>query len=120
DATALINEAGKARCRCLSSERKALKTNPDQWPSTRTLVEQPAFPTGGHGTNALRSLCVELRSVLRGCQAMTDSRPQPPAPIQIRQARLTAGLTQQQAAQTVLASLRGWQQWEAGERGMPA
>lgn len=50
---------------------------------------------------------------------MTQPRPHPPAPADIRQARLSAGLTQTQAAQTVQASLRGWQQWEAGDRTMP-
>lgn len=50
---------------------------------------------------------------------MTDAKPQNPAPTAIRRARLNAGLTQTEAAQTVRASLRGWQQWEAGDRAMP-
>ncbi len=50
---------------------------------------------------------------------MTDSKPQSPTPVAIREARLAAGLTQTEAAQTVRASLRGWQQWEAGDRAMP-
>lgn len=50
---------------------------------------------------------------------MTDSKPQSPMPSSIREARLKAGMTQKEAAHTVLASLRGWQQWEAGDRAMP-
>lgn len=42
-----------------------------------------------------------------------------PTPAAIRDARIAAGLTQTEAAQTVRASLRGWQQWEAGDRAMP-
>ena len=42
-----------------------------------------------------------------------------PKPAVIRAARVAAGLTQTGAAQTVRASLRGWQQWEAGDRAMP-
>ncbi|GIZ11374.1 hypothetical protein NCCP436_07900 [Pseudomonas sp. NCCP-436] len=33
-------------------------------------------------------------------------------------ARIATGLTQMKAAQTVQASLRAWQQWEAGDRTM--
>ena len=51
---------------------------------------------------------------------MTDPQLLHPTPITIRQARATAGLTQTEAARTVRASLRGWQQWEAGHRAMPA
>jgi len=50
---------------------------------------------------------------------MTESKPQGPTPDAIREARTTAGLTQTEAAQTVRGSLRGWQQWEAGDRAMP-
>lgn len=50
---------------------------------------------------------------------MTDSKPQSPTPTTIRESRLAAGLTQTAAAHTVRASLRGWQQWEAGDRAMP-
>jgi DNA-binding transcriptional regulator YiaG len=50
---------------------------------------------------------------------MTDSKPQGPKPTAIRKARLAAGLTQTEAAQVVRGSLRGWQQWEAGDRAMP-
>ena len=50
---------------------------------------------------------------------MSDSKPQSPTPTAVRDARLAAGLTQTEAAQTVRASLRGWQQWEAGHRAMP-
>lgn len=40
-------------------------------------------------------------------------------PTAVRDARIAAGLTQTEAAQAVRASLRGWQQWEAGDRAMP-
>lgn len=50
---------------------------------------------------------------------MTDSKAQSPKPAAIRRARLAAGLTQTEAAQVVRGSLRGWQQWEAGDRAMP-
>ncbi|XAH22284.1 hypothetical protein AAFF27_20015 [Xylophilus sp. GW821-FHT01B05] len=50
---------------------------------------------------------------------MTDPKPQSPTPAVIHEARLAASLTQTEAAQTVRASLRGWQQWEAGDRAMP-
>ncbi len=43
-----------------------------------------------------------------------------PEPAAIRGARLIAQLTQLEAARTVRASLRGWQQWEAGDRTMPS
>lgn len=39
-------------------------------------------------------------------------------PIEIKQARMDAGLTQQQAANLLHTSLRTWQQWEYGERRM--
>jgi len=51
--------------------------------------------------------------------AMTDSKKKPLTPAEIRQARMNSGLTQMEAAQKVQASLRGWQQWEAGDRAMP-
>ncbi len=51
---------------------------------------------------------------------MTDPKTQSPKPAAIRKARLVADLTQTEAALTVRASLRGWQQWEAGDRAMPA
>lgn len=51
---------------------------------------------------------------------MTHSeKQQSPTAAAIREARMAAGLTQTEAAQTVSASLRGWQQWEAGDRTMP-
>lgn len=46
-------------------------------------------------------------------------KPQSPPPAAIREARIVAGLTQMEAAQTVRASLRAWQQWEADDRAMP-
>lgn len=43
-----------------------------------------------------------------------------PAPDEIRAARAAAGHSQHAAAATIGASFRAWQQWEAGERPMPA
>jgi putative transcriptional regulator len=37
---------------------------------------------------------------------------------EIRAARENAGLTQTEAGALVYVTLRGWQQWEAGERSM--
>lgn len=72
--------------------------------------------------------------VLRGVMAHMDSRDatlaQPtqqhfgfdnchaPEPDDIRAARTAAGLTQTEAGAVVHASLRTWQQWEAGDRKM--
>ncbi|WP_034711437.1 helix-turn-helix domain-containing protein [Acidovorax sp. JHL-9] len=50
---------------------------------------------------------------------MNDPKPHNPTPDAIRKARLTVGFTQTEAAHMVHASMRGWQQWEAGERAMP-
>jgi len=50
---------------------------------------------------------------------MTDSKMMSPTPAEIREARMHSELTQTEAAQVVRASLRGWQQWEAGDRAMP-
>jgi DNA (cytosine-5)-methyltransferase 1 len=41
-----------------------------------------------------------------------------PKPPEIRAAREAAGLTQAEAGELVHVSMRGWQQWEAGERPM--
>lgn len=41
-----------------------------------------------------------------------------PTPEQIRAARKAAGMTQADAAKTVHATLRTWQMWEAGDRGI--
>ena len=41
-----------------------------------------------------------------------------PDPSEIRAAREAAELTQTEAADLVRASLRAWQQWEAGDRRM--
>jgi len=51
--------------------------------------------------------------------AMNAPKPHDPTPDAIRKARLAVGLTQTEAAHAVRASLRGWQQWEAGDRAMP-
>lgn len=37
----------------------------------------------------------------------------------VREARLDLGLTQARAAQVIGASVRSWQDWEAGRRNMP-
>lgn len=50
---------------------------------------------------------------------MNDPKPHNPKPDAIRNARIAAGLTQTEAARFVRASLRAWQQWEAGDRSMP-
>lgn len=50
---------------------------------------------------------------------MNDPKPHSPTPDAIRKARLAVGFTQTEAAHTVRASMRGWQQWEAGDRAMP-
>ena len=42
-----------------------------------------------------------------------------PTPEVIEAERRRAGLTQRAAAALVHGSLRGWQQWEAGDRRMP-
>lgn len=42
-----------------------------------------------------------------------------PSPSTIRQARLSLGLTQQQAGELVGASARTWRAWEAGFRVIP-
>ena len=41
-----------------------------------------------------------------------------PSPEAIRAARAAAGLTQTQAAALIHCTLRGWQEWEAGNRRM--
>lgn len=50
----------------------------------------------------------------------TGIPPASPSPEQIRDMRKLAGLTQKAAADVVYSALRSWQQWEAGDRGMPA
>lgn len=44
--------------------------------------------------------------------------PERPIPSKIRELRIAAGLSQQQASDTVYSGLRTWQQWEAGDRSM--
>ena len=41
-----------------------------------------------------------------------------PTPTEIRAAREKASLTQTQAAELIHCTLRGWQEWEAGNRRM--
>jgi len=43
-----------------------------------------------------------------------------PDPAEIRQAREEAELTQTQAARMIYATMRIWQDWEAGVRRMPS
>ena len=52
-------------------------------------------------------------------RAMPENKPHIPTPDAVRQARQAVGLTQTEAAKTVSASMRAWQQWESGERTMP-
>jgi DNA-binding transcriptional regulator YiaG len=57
-----------------------------------------------------------------GQQALPSTMSSPyvsPTPDEIRRARETSGLSQSQAAATVLVVLRTWQRWEYGERQMP-
>lgn len=42
----------------------------------------------------------------------------PPKPSQVRAAREAAGLSQTAAAALIYCTLRGWQEWEAGNRRM--
>ncbi len=44
--------------------------------------------------------------------------PKRPTPKQILAARVTAGLTQHQAAELIQYSERAWQEWEGGRRRM--
>jgi DNA (cytosine-5)-methyltransferase 1 len=48
----------------------------------------------------------------------TPSAARNPSPTEIRSARERAGLTQTEAARLIYCTMRGWQQWEAGERRM--
>ena len=48
----------------------------------------------------------------------SDAPARNPSPEEIRAAREAAGLTQTDAAALIYCSLRGWQDWEAGERKM--
>ena len=41
-----------------------------------------------------------------------------PTPEEVRAAREAAGLSQTQAARLIYCTLRGWQEWEAGNRRM--
>lgn len=50
---------------------------------------------------------------------MTAPRSAKPEADAIKAARVHASLTQTQAGHVVHASLRAWQQWESGARGMP-
>lgn len=43
-----------------------------------------------------------------------------PAPAAVKAARIAAGLTQQQAGATIGRARRAWQDWELGNRRMPA
>ena len=50
---------------------------------------------------------------------MSEHKLSSPSPQAVRHARIEAGRTQTEAAHLVSASLRAWQQWEAGDRAMP-
>jgi putative transcriptional regulator len=41
-----------------------------------------------------------------------------PTPDEIKAARAEAGLTQTKAAEVIYCTLRGWQDWEGGQRKM--
>lgn len=41
-----------------------------------------------------------------------------PTPAEVKAARESAGLTQEGAAKLIHCTLRGWQEWEAGNRKM--
>lgn len=41
-----------------------------------------------------------------------------PSPTEIREARLKTGLTQEEAAALIGYTLRAWESWEGGQRGM--
>lgn len=41
-----------------------------------------------------------------------------PSPVDIRDSRIAANLTQAQAARVIYATERAWQDWEAGRRPM--
>lgn len=43
-----------------------------------------------------------------------------PTPAAVKAARLAAGLTQEQAGATIGRARRAWQDWELGNRRMPA
>lgn len=47
-----------------------------------------------------------------------EAREAAPTPAAIREARVSAGLTQSQAAEMTRVALRTWQQWESGDRTM--
>lgn len=58
-------------------------------------------------------------NISNDAHSMTVPRSAKPESDAIKAARMHATLTQTQAGQLVHASLRAWQQWESGERGMP-
>lgn len=47
-----------------------------------------------------------------------DNPARNPRPDEIRAAREAAGLTQTEAAELIYCQLRGWQDWEGGQRRM--
>lgn len=47
-----------------------------------------------------------------------DAPDRNPSPDEIRSAREAAGLSQTEAAKLIHCTLRGWQEWEAGNRKM--
>lgn len=58
------------------------------------------------------------RSLNRRNNVSDSTTATPTEPDAIRAARMAAGLTQTEAGEVVHASLRTWQQWEAGDRKM--
>ncbi len=55
-----------------------------------------------------------MRAARHGTDMAPYARPDSPTPAQIKAAREVAGDTQQEAAETVHAAMRTWQDWEAG------
>lgn len=47
-----------------------------------------------------------------------DNPARNPTPAEVRAAREAAGLSQTAAARVIYCTLRGWQEWEAGNRRM--
>ena len=51
-------------------------------------------------------------------RSLAGSQERNPAPEEVRAAREAAGLSQTEAARVIHCTLRGWQEWEAGNRKM--
>jgi len=70
--------------------------------------------------NTIGGLSCKFRSDIDRIEtAMTTAKDPSPTADAVRSVRQKTSLTQTQAAHLVHASLRSWQQWEAGDRAMP-